>query len=277
MTDATLLGLKLGQVQEYVDEYDASLLQAIPRLLSRQSLACKSFCGEDVWTAYELSWLDDEGRPVVAVAEFHIPAASPNIVESKSFKYYLNSFNQTRFASDRELKSILIGDLSVCTGAEVRLELFSLEAFFSRRTSVLPMGVCLDSLPVGVAGYEPRQSILQLSLPAVDELEVNNVWVSHLLKSNCPVTGQPDWASIWIGIEGRALVPESLLRYIISYRKHQDFHENCVERIFNDLLEVCAPKKLWVYARYTRRGGLDINPFRSLHDMTLPNVVGARQ
>lgn len=264
--------LKLGSQQPYAEVYDASLLQPIPRGLSRQALVFTGFEGVDIWTAYELSWLNKEGKPVVAIAEFVVPANSKNIIESKSLKYYLNSLNQTVFSDFDSVQTVLERDLSLVAAASVVVKLYSLESFSKHQTLSQSMGVCLDGLPVTVSAYQPSKSLLQVSAS-----RAKNTWCSHLLKSNCPVTGQPDWASVWIGVNGLSLTPESLLQYIIAYRQHQDFHENCVESMFNDLLAVCEPEELWVYARYTRRGGLDINPFRSLTKMAMPNVVGVRQ
>lgn len=264
--------LKLGQTQVYVDQYDAALLQPIPRALSRRHLPSANFFGADLWTAYELSWLAPDGKPQVAIAEFTVPASSANLVESKSFKYYLNSFNQTQVASWGALQALLVRDLTAVAEGEVKVQLFDLAAFGERRKAQAPESVLLDTLSLGGGVFEPSADILQLA----DE-PFSGVWCSHLLKSNCPVTGQPDWASIWIGWQGRGLKPESLLRYIVAYRQHQDFHENCVESIFTDLLSVGEPENLWVYARYTRRGGLDINPYRSLQPTEVPVWLAPRQ
>jgi 7-cyano-7-deazaguanine reductase len=264
--------LKLGQHQAYVEHYDASLLQPIPRDLSRQNLARKEFFGADLWTAYELSWLSPSGKPEVAIGEFIIPSDSTNLIESKSFKYYLNSFNQTEIASREELSGVLSKDLSAAVGAPVSVRLFDLPDFAVRRQVSPPESVLLDDWPLSEPAATPDASLL-----IATEERFDGVWCSHLLKSNCPVTGQPDWASIWIGWQGRGVKPESLLRYLVSYRQHQDFHENCVERIFTDLAGVGQPESLWVYARYTRRGGLDINPFRSSAPMELPIWLAPRQ
>jgi 7-cyano-7-deazaguanine reductase len=264
--------LKLGQAQAYVERYDATLLQPILRDLSRRHLPHTDFYGADVWTAYELSWLAPGGKPQVAIAEFVVPASSTHLIESKSFKYYLNSFNQTQVDSWEALRALLSRDLSAVAGAEVTVRLFELAAFDERRRAKAPEAVLLDALPLENAAFELRTDILM----PVDE-PFSGVWCSHLLKSNCPVTGQPDWASIWVGWQGLGLKPESLLRYLVSYRQHQDFHENCVERIFTDLLSAGQPENLWVYARYTRRGGLDINPFRSLRPMDVPVWLAPRQ
>ncbi|MBC6904428.1 NADPH-dependent 7-cyano-7-deazaguanine reductase QueF [Saccharophagus sp. K07] len=263
--------LKLGKQQAYPDHYDAGLLQPIPRALSRSHLNRQSFYGSDIWTGYELSWLCPGGKPQVCIAEFSIPANSPNLIESKSFKYYLNSFNQTEIASKDELLKTMERDLSAVAGAPVAIRLYGLEEY-RKRAEVAPEAVLLDDIEIQVNGYQPDANLLR----PVDG-EFDGIWCSHLLKSNCPVTGQPDWASIWIRWRGRALDQAALLQYIVGYRQHQDFHENCVERIYVDLEAAGSPSELWVYARYTRRGGLDINPFRSSHPMDAPVWLAPRQ
>jgi 7-cyano-7-deazaguanine reductase len=263
---------QLGQTQPYIEHYDPSVLHPIPRELSRSSLERTDFYGEDLWTAYELSWLGEGGKPHVAVAEFSIPATSPNLIESKSFKYYLNSFNQTLIASSRELVATIEKDLSAVAGAPVAMRLFSLDEFAQQRTLGVVPSRLLDELPLQVSEFQPRRELIR-----VEDEPFEGVWCSHLLKSNCPVTGQPDWASVWIGWKGVGLDESSLLSYIVAYRQHQDFHENCVERIYCDLQAIAAPEVLWVYARYTRRGGLDINPFRSSQPMAVPRFFAARQ
>jgi len=266
-----LSGVNLGRQQDYVEHYDPELLLGIPRSASRQAMNVK-FYGVDLWTAYELSWLSPGGRPEVAIGEFCVPADSPNLIESKSFKYYLNSFNQTPVESVDQLGRTLAQDLGRVAGAAVDVRLRGLEDFLADR-DCQPLGaVNLDSLPLADPQYHPSQHLLRMT-----EQTFSGVWRSHLLKSNCPVTGQPDWASVWIGWQGRSLESASLLSYIVSYRRHQDFHENCVERIYTDLLAVGQPEDLWVYARYTRRGGLDINPFRSMKPRDVPRVIAARQ
>lgn len=265
--------LTLGKSLPYAEHYDAGLLQPIARQLSRQHLPAIPFVGQDLWTAYELSWLSPGGKPEVAIAEFEVPADSTCIIESKSFKYYLNSFNQTEFADRAAVSRVLQKDLSLAAGATVTVRLFSLADFAARRAAVQVLGEPLDSAVLSIGAEQlPSAEILEVREQAFD-----GVWCSHLLKSNCPVTGQPDWASVWVSWRGKAVEPSSLLAYIVAYRRHQDFHENCVESMFCDLMQVLRPERLWVYARYTRRGGLDINPFRSSEPMTVPNVFGERQ
>jgi 7-cyano-7-deazaguanine reductase len=266
----------LGKALEYKDTYAPELLFPIPRGESRQQLMLDSsqlpFHGEDLWTAYELSWLDENGKPQVAMAEFAVPASSPNIIESKSFKYYLNSLNQSRFESWKALSEVLVSDLSKAAGAEVGVELLSLnlEAVL---TTHIP-GVCVDQLDAENFVYQPDSSLLKVD---TGHQVVGEALYSHLLKTNCPVTGQPDWASVWVQYSGSRIDPTSFLAYVVSFRQHQDFHENCVEKMFCDLQACCKAEELTVYARYTRRGGLDINPFRTNTQLSAPRWRLLRQ
>lgn len=252
----------LGQQTEYVTVYSPQLLFPIARIESRKLLDIGTvlpFYGVDIWTAYEVSWLDVQGKPVVAVAEFFIPCDSEFMVESKSFKLYLNSLNQTRYETVAEVEAILSSDISAITRAQVLVRLYPLVAASGHLLNLVNIeGVVLDDLPVSIDSYHPDASLLSTSAELVSE-----TLVSHLLKTNCPVTGQPDWATIVIRYTGKKIQHESALRYIVSFREHQDFHEHCVERIFSDIAVSCQPESLSVYARYTRRGGLDINPFRA--------------
>lgn len=253
----------LGKVTEYVSVYSPSLLYPIPRQASRLKLGIEQgvlpFRGVDIWTAYEISWLNNDGKPEVAVAEFEVPANSPAIIESKSFKLYLNSFNQTAFAGAGSVEQILEKDLSKVAGATVAVRLTPLQSATLAGTGHFT-GECIDNEPVKIDCYSPNADLLQVqgSTGVVSESLYSN-----LLKSNCPVTGQPDWASVLIQYRGVPIDRASLLKYIISFREHQDFHEHCVERMFLDIQTRCQPDELTVYARYTRRGGLDINPYRS--------------
>lgn len=257
----------LGQQLAYSEQYDPTLLQPIARAACRQHLLQQNFLGVDIWTAYEISWLDTLGKPRVAMVEFKFPADSSHLIESKSFKYYLNSFNQTRVSSQQALFDILIKDLSAAAGAAVQVSNFS-----AATAQALPGQIELDGLPLVEPAYTRTLALLQ-----VGEHNVDEVFHSDLLKTNCPVTGQPDWASIWIGYKGLQIDPSSLLAYLVSYRQQQDFHENCVEQIYSDIWQQCKPTRLWVYARYTRRGGLDINPFRASEPMDVPALRGLRQ
>lgn len=255
----------LGQATEYKTQYDPALLYPIARAESRNGLGIASdslpFFGVDVWTGYELSWLDESGKPQVAVAEFFIPCSSEFIVESKSFKLYLNSFNQTRLASVGEMSYRLAQDLSQVTRAEVRVMVYPLgDSSSPLATIAQPLGTCIDEINTEINEYSPNKNLLRVEKT---EEVVEECLYSHLLKTNCPVTGQPDWATLIINYHGKKIDQESLLKFVVSYREHQDFHEHCVESIYMAIKEVCNPEQLSVVARYTRRGGLDINPLRS--------------
>lgn len=264
----------LGHQTEYVSQYAPQLLFPIARSESRRQLGIDSslpFFGVDIWTGYELSWLDKSGKPMVAVAEFTIPCDSEYIIESKSFKLYLNSFNQTRFSDPGAVRAAIVSDLSRVAKADIGVQIFSLHGATgtSHLTNIAqPDAVLLDDQDVVVELYHPAPELLAIGNEPVEE-----TLVSHLLKTNCPVTGQPDWASVFISYRGRKILHNSLLRYLISFREHQDFHEHCVERIFCDIQRVCKPEFLSVYARYTRRGGLDINPFRSTDAEAKPHGI----
>ncbi|MBO4119441.1 NADPH-dependent 7-cyano-7-deazaguanine reductase QueF [Cupriavidus gilardii] len=269
----------LGKVSAYKTEYDASLLFPIPRAPKRAEIGLPDgravpFFGVDIWNAYELSWLNLKGKPQVALASFIIPADTPNIVESKSFKLYLNSFNQTRLESPEALQQLLRQDLSEATGGAVQVRLTA-EPDFARQQMGELDGLLLDRLDIETDIYEPAPQLLRADQ---EETPVEETLVSHLLKSNCLVTGQPDWGSVQIRYVGAPIDQEGLLKYLISFRNHNEFHEQCVERIFMDVLRQCKPVKLAVYARYTRRGGLDINPFRTNFNTPWPdNRRNARQ
>jgi 7-cyano-7-deazaguanine reductase len=252
----------LGKPASYQSAYDPSLLFPIARQGKRDELGISGtlpFFGFDLWNAYEVSWLNLRGKPQVAIATVMAPADSPNIIESKSFKLYLNSFNQTRLAGSAALLELLRADLSAGFGTPVQVSLTLPDAFSTLQMGELD-GLLLDRLDIDVDGYTPDRSLLQANH---DEAAVEETLVSHLLKSNCLVTGQPDWASVQIKYAGPQIDQEGLLRYLIGFREHNEFHEQCVERIFIDILQCCKPQMLSVYARYTRRGGLDINPWRS--------------
>ncbi len=269
------MNLALGKAQEYPDAYDPTLLQAVPRELSRRFLPDNLiFTGCDIWTAYEVSWLDKTGKPIVAVAEFEVPCESVNVVESKSFKYYLNSINQARFDNFNTVKAVLECDVASVIKGPIAVNLFTLDEFQNRaQQSQTQFGECIDDYPLQSSHVDVSSKALKHGTGEVED----KVVMSHLLKTNCPVTSQPDWASVWIGYSGRQITPESLLTYLVSFRTHQDFHEHCVERIFSDIQTQCQPERLWVYARYTRRGGLDINPFRCSEPMEYLPVRGIRQ
>lgn len=269
--DNPLAHLSLGQATAYVSEYDASLLQGVPRALNRAPIGVSDdalpFFGIDEWTGYELSWLNRRGMPQVAIARCSIPVTSPQLVESKSFKLYLNSFNQTKMDSWDAVKKILVQDLSHCAGGPVEVELFTLQAFSQQPLSQMS-GICLDSLDVEIEQYNYNRDLLQV---AADPTVVSETLYSDLLKSNCLITNQPDWGSVQISYTGPQINHHRLLQYLVSFRNHNEFHEQCVERIFQDLMRHCQCQALTVAARYTRRGGLDINPLRSTQqEWTVP-------
>ena len=272
--------LPLGQNSSYPDQYDPSLLFPIPRSENRLKLNIQPnqalpFIGVDLWNAFELSWLNQKGKPQIALAEFQIPADSPNMIESKSFKLYLNSLNNARFEDANEVKEKITTDLSMVAGSKILTHIISTE--FAAKKGIQEMdGVLLDRLDIEIDPYlaaDPALLEVNASFGPVEQC-----LVSHLLKSNCPVTGQPDWASVQIRYQGRPILEEGLLRYLIGFRQLGEFHEHCVETIFCDIKRQCKPEKLSVYARYTRRGGLDINPFRTDHNAPWPdNTRHARQ
>ncbi|MDD1152234.1 NADPH-dependent 7-cyano-7-deazaguanine reductase QueF [Pseudomonas sp. TNT2022 ID357] len=267
----------LGKSSEYVSTYTPSLLFPIPRAAKWAELGLSAdtlpYKGVDVWNCFELSWLLPSGKPVVAIGEFSIPADSPNIIESKSFKLYLNSLNQTPFADRATLEATLRQDLSAAAGKPVGVRIRSLGEVEAQGVVALP-GICIDELDISVDSYEhPRPELLRCDDSQVVEESVH----SHLLKSNCPVTSQPDWGSVVVEYRGAALDHASLLAYLVSFRQHSDFHEQCVERIFLDLQRLLKPEKLTVYARYVRRGGLDINPYRSTETVEFANQRLVRQ
>lgn len=253
----------LGKSSEYIATYTPSLLFPIARAAKWAELGLTAetlpYQGVDFWNCFELSWLLPSGKPVVAIGEFAIPADSPNIIESKSFKLYLNSLNQTVFNDLSELLTLLQQDLSAAAGKPVGVRVRSLAEVTADGVATLP-GPCIDELDVLISNYaQPQPELLRCE----PQLLVEESLHSHLLKSNCPVTGQPDWGSVVVQYRGAALDHASLLAYLVSFRQHADFHEQCVERIFLDLQHLLQPEYLTVYARYVRRGGLDINPYRS--------------
>ena len=275
---------RLGKASAYADHYDASLLFPITRADHRSAIGAAGtppFFGADLWTAFELGWLNTRGKPQVALAHFTVPCATPNIIESKSFKLYLGSFNNSQFADAAQVQAQLRADLNqalwrgapaVQSGVGVKMLLPEL---FDREPVHELDGLSLDRLDIECTRYTPAPDLLTA---AFGEQPVSEVLTSNLLKSNCLVTGQPDWGSVQIAYSGPQIDQERLLQYIVSFRNHNEFHEQCVERIFMDLWTRCKPAKLAVYARYTRRGGLDINPFRTSYPQAPPrNVRTARQ
>ena len=274
---------QLGKTSAYADRYDPSLLFPLPREPKRREIGITGsvpFLGADLWTAYELSWLNPRGKPQVALAHITIPCESTHIVESKSFKLYLNSFNNTVFESADAVRERIRADIGAAIWhggpvmAGVGVKLLLPEAFGAEAVQELP-GLCIDRLDVECTRYQPAPDLLSAAL---HEQPVTETLTSHLLKSNCLVTGQPDWGSVQISYTGPQIDQAGLLQYIVSFRNHNEFHEQCVESIYMDVMARCKPTKLMVYARYTRRGGLDINPWRTSHPQQPPaNVRSARQ
>jgi 7-cyano-7-deazaguanine reductase len=278
---------ELGKSSAYADQYDPALLFPIARQTKRDEIgitAAPPFMGADLWTAYEVSWLNARGKPQVAIAQITVPCETPNISESKSVKLYFNSFNNTRYGGidhgAAQVREAIALDLGAATSGKPRgesrvgVKLITAEQFANEKIQEL-QGTQLDRLDVECTHYTPAPELLSSRL---DEQPVTETLVSHLLKSNCLVTHQPDWGSVQISYSGPQIDQAGLLKYIVSFRNHNEFHEQCVERIYMDVWQRCKPTTLSVFARYTRRGGLDINPFRTSHPQTLPaNLRNARQ
>ena len=275
--DNSLKSLKLGQKTEYASQYDRTLLQPVPRALNRDGLGITQnqpfTIGADIWTAYEISWLNEKGLPQVAIADIYLDYQSQNLIESKSFKLYLNSFNQSKFTDFNAVQQTMQRDLSECAQGDVKVRLNPVSVYDSQKIDHL-QGDCIDEQDVEITSYEFNADWLKDCIS--DEI-VEEKLVSHLLKSNCLITNQPDWGTLHIHYVGKKIDHEKLLRYVVSFRQHNEFHEQCVERIFCDLMHYAKPEKLTVYARYTRRGGLDINPFRSNFENLPENLRLARQ
>ncbi len=269
--------IPLGRETEYTDTYTPSLLFPIPRAQARETIgvddAALPFRGEDVWWCYEHSWLDERGKPLVAAVQINVPCASACIVESKSLKLYLNSFAQTRFSSRAEVLSTLNSDLAVAFRAPVIVQLLE-PSQIPGVAEQLP-GTCLDGLDVSIDCYEVDAGLLEVEQG--EDRVVKETLHTNLFRSLCPVTGQPDFATVFVQYMGRPLVRGSLLRYLISFRCHQAFHEATVEQMFVDILRACAPEQLSISARFLRRGGIDINPYRSNVDEQAPALRLPRQ
>ena len=273
----SLKSLKLGQKTEYASQYDRTLLQPVPRALNRDGLGITQnqpfTIGADIWTAYEISWLNEKGLPQVAIADIYLDYQSQNLIESKSFKLYLNSFNQSKFTDFNAVQQTMQRDLKECAQGDVKVRLNPVAVYDSQKIDHL-QGDCIDEQDIEITSYEFNADWLK---DCVSDKIVEEKLVSHLLKSNCLITNQPDWGTLHIHYVGKKIDHEKLLRYVVSFRQHNEFHEQCVERIFCDLMHYAKPEKLTVYARYTRRGGLDINPFRSNFENLPENLRLARQ
>ena len=282
--DSTPEQSQLGRASNYVDHYDAGLLFPIPRATQREAMGIPAnalpFFGADLWTAFELSWLNARGKPQLAIAHFTVPCETSNIVESKSLKLYLNSFNSSVFDNPDSVRERLRTDLgeALWRGSDragsIGVRLVAPEVFDREEVRELD-GLNLDRLDIECIHYQPAPDLLA-SDPT--QSSITETLTSRLLKSNCLVTGQPDWGSVQVRYSGSPIDQAGLLGYIVSFRNHNEFHEACAERIFTDIWRRCRPTKLSVYARYTRRGGLDINPFRASWPQALPaNIRMARQ
>jgi len=268
--------IPLGKPTDYPAEYSPQVLFAVPRIEARKALGLGAelpFHGEDVWNAWELTWLEPSGKPIVATAVISVPADSLNIFESKSLKLYLNSLAMSRYASSDEIAAIISRDLSGITGSEVGISILPANDSSTAQIASLP-GDCIDDLELQI---DVNTGVDAATLRNAGDGSIEEELHSHLLRSNCPVTHQPDMGSVLVRYRGPAIDRESLLRYIVSFRKQHDFHEACVERMFLDIKARCRPEKLTVYARYNRRGGLDINPFRSDFETSAENFRLWRQ
>jgi 7-cyano-7-deazaguanine reductase len=274
MHDPILDNAPLGHEVPYPASYDPSLLFPIERSLNRTKLKMPhSWFGQDIWNAYEMSWLNAKGKPVVAIARFIFLPDSPRLIESKSFKLYLNSFNEERFENADAVGARIKNDLAAACGAPVEIEI-NTDIGTSKLVCQPMEGVCIDGSDIEITHYQPSAGILRC-IPGAQR--VSETLMSDLLKSNCPVTGQPDWGSVQVSYTGPSIDRSSLLEYIVSMRRHNEFHEHCVEQMYCDIWQACQPESLLVYARYTRRGGLDINPWRSSKPASVSHVRTIRQ
>jgi 7-cyano-7-deazaguanine reductase len=267
----------LGKDVKYKDFYDNSLLFPIKRSLNRNKIITQSelpFNGYDLWNCYELSWLNLKGKPEVRILHFVISANSEYLIESKSIKLYLNSFNNTKFTNEIEVLGLITKDLSSVSGLSVEVSMHPLD-YYQKQPLSLFEGTLLDEIDVEIFDYEVNSDLLKIDFNSTDNV-IEETLYSNLLKSNCLVTNQPDWASVQIKYKGRKINHASLLKYLISYRNHNGFHEDCIEHIFIDILENCNPQELTIYAKYTRRGGVDINPFRTNLNLQNTEIIKIR-
>lgn len=256
----------LGKSSGYDAHYNPGKLFPIPRKEKREEISIPQplpFAGFDLWNHYEVSWLNNKGKPVVALAEISYDCETPCIIESKSMKLYFNSFNNTKFENEEVVRSTIESDIGKRVGGLVVVNIIPLNKVRNETLSAKMAGGCIDDLDIECSAYLVDATFLEIEEDIVEE-----VLTSNLLKSNCLVTHQPDWASVQIAYKGRKINRESLLRYLVSFRNHNEFHEQCIERIFMDIMHYCRPEELTVYGRYTRRGGLDINPYRSTNKNT---------
>jgi 7-cyano-7-deazaguanine reductase len=267
----------LGKDVKYKDFYDNSLLFPITRSSNRNKIITQSelpFNGYDLWNCYELSWLNLKGKPEVRILHFVISANSEYLIESKSIKLYLNSFNNTKFTNEIQVLDLITKDLSSVSGLSVEVSMHPLD-YYQKQPLSLFEGTLLDEIDLEIFDYEVNSDLLEIDFNSTDNV-IEETLYSNLLKSNCLVTNQPDWASVQIKYKGRKINHASLLKYLISYRNHNGFHEDCIEHIFIDILENCKPQELTIYAKYTRRGGVDINPFRTNLNLQNTEIIKIR-
>lgn len=267
----------LGKDVKYKDFYDNSLLFPIKRSLNRNKIITQPelpFNGYDLWNCYELSWLNLKGKPEVRILHFVISANSEYLIESKSIKLYLNSFNNAKFTNEIEVLGLITKDLSSVSGSSVEVSMHTLD-YYQKQPLSLFEGTLLDEIDVEIFDYEVNSDLLKIDFNSTDNV-IEETLYSNLLKSNCLVTNQPDWASVQIKYKGRKINHASLLKYLISYRNHNGFHEDCIEHIFIDILKNCNPQELTIYAKYTRRGGVDINPFRTNLNLQNTEIIKIR-
>lgn len=272
--DPVIAQLELGKQSTYESHYNPNKLLAIPRKPKRKEIGVPDilpFLGYDIWNHYEVSWLNEKGKPIVAIAEVIYPCDSPNLIESKSMKLYFNSLNNTKFQDKHQVQACVQNDISKQIGCASQVKITPLSDYHSVTLSSQP-GQNLDHLDIEIKNYTVSPDLL-----ITEEKTVHEILCSNLLKSNCLITGQPDWGSINIEYRGKKINHASLLKYIISFRNHNEFHEQCIERIFMDIMQRCQPTTLTVYGRYTRRGGIDINPIRSTVAIKLDNNRSIRQ
>ncbi|MDF1677490.1 MAG: NADPH-dependent 7-cyano-7-deazaguanine reductase QueF [Legionellaceae bacterium] len=258
---------ELGQASSCDNTYNPKRLFAIPREPKRAQLQLDSvslpFSGVDIWNHYEVSWLNPKGKPCVAMARIMYDCTSPYLIESKSLKLYFNALNHTQFDSAAALEVCIAKDLSACLKTDVSVQIIALHDADARIAAPQFEGELVDGLDIACTVYDVDATLLTVEADVVDA-----VLCSDLLRSNCPVTNQPDWGSVQVCYTGPRIVPSSFLKYVVSFRNHQGFHEQCIEQMFIDILKYCSPERLTVYGRYTRRGGIDINPYRSTEAFT---------
>ncbi len=266
---------ELGKKTRYDSQYNAEKLFPISRKGKRDEIGISGklpFSGFDVWNHYEVSWLNEKGKPIVAMAVIIYGCDSENIIESKSMKLYFNSFNNSNFKNIETVEAIIKRDLEVRLKASfVSIKIIPLSSIKEEKLLPRLSGINIDELDIECSAYNVDASFLKTESEIVEE-----VLYTDLLKSNCLVTDQPDWCSVQIDYKGKKINREGLLRYIVSFRNDNEFHEQCMEKIFVHILKYCQPSELTVYGRSTRRGGIDINSIRSTKTVDPNSILNAR-